>query len=83
MRRFQTRRWGECYGSPRPMQPPRVSLPEALTEEHGCGLESPGPPGGRGHRWGAGYRADLSGVVLLGVLQSEFMDAMEMMDICR
>lgn len=27
-------------------------------------------------------RTDLSEVVLLGVLQSEFMDAMEMMDIC-
>lgn len=26
--------------------------------------------------------ADLSAVALLGVLQSEFMDAMEMMDIC-
>lgn len=35
---------------------------------------------GLGGGWGAG--ADLSEVVLLGVLQSEFMDAMEMMDIC-
>lgn len=30
--------------------------------------------------WGG---ADLSEAVLLGVLQSEFMEAIEMMDICR
>lgn len=39
--------------------------------------------GCRGPRGPCGAGTDLSGVVLLGVLQSEFMEAMEMMDICR
>lgn len=37
---------------------------------------------GAGQGTGGGAGADLSEVALLGVLQSEFMDAMEMMDIC-
>ena len=40
----------------------------------------PGRGGGAGVLWGG---ADLSEAVLLGVLQSEFMEAIEMMDNCR
>lgn len=38
---------------------------------------------GPGPKVPPGAGTDLSEVVLLGVLQSEFMEAMEMMDICR
>lgn len=48
--------------------------------------EQQGFAGGRGRGAGVqgapGAGTDLSGVVLLGVLQSEFMEAMEMIDIC-
>ena len=37
---------------------------------------------GAGVQGAPGAETDLSEAVLLGVLQSEFMDAMEMMDIC-
>lgn len=74
--------WGGCEG----FGEVPVGKGFQTKAQKGWGYGGPGLCGGQGRGQGCGAAlgggTDLSEVALLGVLQSEFMDAIEMIDIC-